>query len=362
MQERYQAPQHIMVEIIDLACQPDIWAALQNRRDPQEAMGDVATRYAFSQLMVEKRDYRELDDLSRQLIHERLDNIHRRAANLALRRGEDPLIVEPGLLFKICEHLANYVPIKPMGVYIHGELNRPENEVMRAMRQIKNLVTHERVREAFIAFMLDASADDELKGQLLQMARSGRLSGVNYEATIIFFAQPETMAFVLRFADRVQTARTLYCQEAYRCNVPADGLLSDPVFRRLMIAHLEEAPLDAGLRRRIVHELQQPEPCLDTESMEQLLELPTIRSFVENYAQDCEELPWRGRRLPKGVRRGYVEAALATIRDQQVYPLDTLGIDAEPEERQVAERAFAWAPHDEQDARFSSYRSIDIIA
>jgi hypothetical protein len=106
-----------------------------------------------------------------------------------------------------------------MGSHLQWKLEHCESAVSRAMRQIKHLLTRPEVTEPFVGFLLDelsaSVAGPELKAQLLQVARGGGLRGIDYEATIRFFAHPEVVAFVKRFAETVQTARTLYVEEEY---------------------------------------------------------------------------------------------------------------------------------------------------
>lgn len=205
--------------IVALTRQPKIAAALRGRRDRREAVRDLATRYAFHRLMYEGASMGELDTLSRALIRRALDVIHKRARQVEHRRGDNPLDVDSGLLLSLCKSLGRYVPHKPMGSHIQWKLEHCESAVSRAMRQIKHLLTRPEVTELFVGFLLDelsaSVAGPELKAQLLQVARGGGLRGIDYEAIIRFFAHPEVVAFVKRFAETVQTARTLYAEEEY---------------------------------------------------------------------------------------------------------------------------------------------------
>ena len=201
--------------IVRLGMQPDVLAALRGRRDSSEAVRDLATRYAFSMLMEQGQAFGKLDPLSQALVQRTLDLIYDRAFQVARRTGEDPLDAEPDLLLSLCQSLARYVPRKPIGAHISWKLHHYEGATSRAMRQIENLVRLPQVAEAFAAYVLDAAASDNLKAQLLQMARGGGRQGVNYEEAIRFFARPETIAFVKQFAATIQTARTLYGEEEY---------------------------------------------------------------------------------------------------------------------------------------------------
>jgi len=239
--------------IMALALQPDILAALRRRQDMHEAVRDVATRYAFHQLLMEGVNLGELDTLSRALIRRVFELIDKRARQIARQRGENPLDVESGLQLSICKCLARYVPRKPMGAHIQWKLEHYESAVSRAMRQIKYLVTRPDVTSPFIDHILDTKASPLIKGQLLKLARGGGLRGINYAEVIRFFAQPDTVAFVKRFAATVQTARTFYTEVEYA------------------------------------------------------------------------DIPWRGRRrLPKGRRQGYLDAALAELERPTDIWLDQL--------------------------------------
>ncbi|MEA3397493.1 MAG: hypothetical protein U9R05_08530, partial [Chloroflexota bacterium] len=92
-------------------------------------------------------------------------------------------------------------------------------------------VTRPEVTEAFVDYVLDAAAPPVLKAQLLQLARGGGLRGMNYEATIRFFARPGTVAFVKGFAALIQTARTLYAEVEY-ADLPWRGKRKLPRDRR----------------------------------------------------------------------------------------------------------------------------------
>jgi hypothetical protein len=227
--------------IVELGMQPEIRKALEGRRDPGIAAKDLATSYAFKALLEQGRAIGRLDPLSQALIVATLDLIHKRAEKLAARLGENPLEEDHGLLLAICKSLAGYVPRYPMGFYITWKLKRYEGATSRAMRQVKNLMRHPEVTEAFVAFLLEADAPDELKGRLATYARGGALEGVDYADVIRFFAQPETVAFVKRFAATVQTARTLYAEEEYE-GIAWRGKRRLPAGRR-------QGYLDAALAR-----------------------------------------------------------------------------------------------------------------
>lgn len=218
--------------LIRLSQQPEMLAALRGRRDPAEAVRDLATRCAFEALMVRGQPFHQLDPLSQALVQSTLDDLHERAEDAAQRLGENPLDADDRLLVEICQSLASYVPRKPMGGHIAFKLSRPESAASRAMRQIEHLVEDSRVQEAFVAFVLDArlcpevlerlqkvSADDHaadrFRARLVLLARGGGFKGLDWEATIRFFAQPETVAFVKRFAATYRPARTLYAEEEY---------------------------------------------------------------------------------------------------------------------------------------------------
>jgi hypothetical protein len=227
-------------EIVKLGMQPEILPALLQRRDSPEAVRDLAIRYAFAALMVQGRSFHELDPMSQVLIQQTLELIHQRAARVARRTGEHPLDEDPGLLLSLCKCLSRYVPRRPMGAHITYKLQRYEGAVSRAMRQIEYLITRPQVADAFAAYVLGAELPDafkarlagmarrrshrgateedpesEFKARLLHMARGGGRGDVNPEAVVRFFTLPETVAFVKRFADRVQTARTLYDEQEY---------------------------------------------------------------------------------------------------------------------------------------------------
>jgi hypothetical protein len=199
--------------IVRLALQPAYARALAKRRDREEAIRDIATCYAFD--LAFNHPDAALDALSSALVARTLDLIGKRARLVETKRGDDPTEVEPELVYRLCRDLARWVPRKPMGAHIQWQLEHYESDVSRAMRQIKHLVTRPEVTEAFVTYMLSADAAPALKARLLNLARGGGLTGVDYAATIHFFAQPETVAFIKGFAETVQTARTLYAEEEY---------------------------------------------------------------------------------------------------------------------------------------------------
>jgi hypothetical protein len=228
----------VVDEIVRLAMQPDIQAALRGRRDPEEAVRDLATRYAFQRLMVQGQPFDQLDPLSQALVRRTLDLIYQRAFQIAERTGEDPLDEDPGLLLSICKSLSRYVPRRPMGAHISWKLRHYEGAVSRVMRQIEHLVRCPEVTESFVAYVLDAPLADDVKAHLLQLARGGGRSGVDPEAVIRFFALPATVAWVKRFARTAQTARTLYAEAEYG-DLPWAGKRRLPANRRQ--GYLDEA-------------------------------------------------------------------------------------------------------------------------
>lgn len=224
----------VVEKIIALAQQPDVLAALRKRKDPQEAARDLVIRYAFQLMLAEGWDSAALDALSRAMIQRTLDVIYKRAAQVARKVGEDPLSAEPELLLRLCESLARHTLHQPVGAHIQWKLEHYEGAVSRAMRQIKHLVTRPEVTEAFVAFVLAADTPEApavLKAQLLHLARGGGLTGLDYAATIAFFAEPATVAFVKIFAKTVQTARTFYAEDEYT-GIPWRGQRRLPQRRR----------------------------------------------------------------------------------------------------------------------------------
>lgn len=205
----------VIEEIVNLGMQPDLLAALRQRHDPQEAVRDLATRYAFAALMVEGRPVYELDTLSSTLIQHTLNDVRQRAARLVRRLKVNPLQADDGLLLSICRTISHYTLHKPMGAHISTKLKLYESDVRRAMRQIRHLVTRPDITASFLTYVSEVDTPEGLKDQLRQIAEEGKLEGVDYEAVIRFFARPETVAFVKRFAGTVQTARTLYTEEEY---------------------------------------------------------------------------------------------------------------------------------------------------
>jgi hypothetical protein len=218
--------------IVQLGIAPKMNQALRGRRDPGVAVKDLATRYAFEALVEQGRPVQGLDPLSQELVQATLEMIEKRAKKVAARLGENPLEEDHGLLLAICRGLARYVPKRPMGAHITWKLNHYEGATSRAMRQLKNLMRHPEVRDAFVAFVLEAEASDELKGRLAGFARGDdSLKGAKYADVIRFFARPETVALVKRFASTVQTARTLYAEEEYY-DIAWQGKRRLPVNRR----------------------------------------------------------------------------------------------------------------------------------
>jgi hypothetical protein len=201
--------------VVALGQQPEILSALRQRRDPEEAVRDLCTRHAFAALMVAGQPFYTLDSMSQALIQHTLQRIYQRAAQVARCSGEDPLDEDPGLLLSICKCLSRYVPRRPMGAHISWKLRHYEGAVSRAMRQIENLVKRPEVSEPFVAHVLTTDLPQVFKAQLLQLARGGGRSGLDYATVIRFFALPATVTFVKRFAGTVQTARTLYDEEEY---------------------------------------------------------------------------------------------------------------------------------------------------
>jgi hypothetical protein len=246
--------------------QPDVLAALRERRDRQEAVRDLATRCAFAALMEQGHAVYELGPLYQALIQHTLDTIYERARQVEARVGEDPLDEEPGLLHSVCKSLSRYVPRKPMGAHLTWKLNHYESAVSRALRQIEHLVKLPQVTGQFVAHVLDALVPDVFKGELLQLARGGGRTGVNDEAVIRFFALPATVAFVKQFADSVQTARTLYAEEEYE-GIAWQGKRRLPASRR-------QGYVEAALAR--LERLE--EVSLDTEDVD-LHDLVEARSF-----------------------------------------------------------------------------------
>jgi hypothetical protein len=204
---------------------------LRGRSDLDEAIRDLATRYAFERLMIECLPLVELDPLAQILIQRTLIQIYAQAERLETRFGENPLDEDPGLLLGLCRSLAGYVPQKPIGGHIAWKLAHYEGAVSRAMRQIENLARTPAVTEPFVAFVLAVELPEEIrsrvqesagtdgvavfKARLALMARGGGRSGLDPVATIRFFALPATAAFVKGFAATVQPARTLYADEEY---------------------------------------------------------------------------------------------------------------------------------------------------
>ncbi len=218
-------------EIVHLGLQPAMQAALRGRLDVDEAVQDLATRFAFQKLMTEGQPCEALDPLSQALIRRTLARLYGQAAALERSIGENPLDEDPGLLLSLCRTIAGYVPHKPLGSHISWKLAHYEGAVSRASRQIENLVRTPAVTEDFVAFVLAAELTEEIrmrceetggaagvavfKARLALMARGGGRSGLDPVALVRFFALPATVAFVKRFAATVQPARTLYADEEY---------------------------------------------------------------------------------------------------------------------------------------------------
>jgi|GEM_PF-1110715 len=285
------AARRAAAEIVHLGMCSPLLAALRGRHDPEEAVRDLATRYAFGELMLQGRPFAELDPLSQALIQRTLDVVYKRAGQVERRTGINPLEVDGGkrpLLLTLGEEIARHTLQRPIGRHIQWKLDHPETAVSRAVRQIENLVRHPAIQEAFAAHVLGAAVPeeimpatrtaDEFKAGLLLLARGGGRSAVNYEAAIRFFALPETVAFVKRFAGYVQTARSLYPEEEY------------------------------------------------------------------------QDVPWQGRRLPQDRRQGYLDAALAELEQNRVKALDPLPkneVDSARPVRAESRLAQAAGPDDE---------------
>lgn len=233
-------------EIVRLGMQPEMQAALRGRRDLDEAIRDLATRYAFGQLMTEGQPFESLDGLSQALIQRTLTQVYAQAGRLEASFGENPLDEDPGLLLSLCRTVAGYVPHKPIGGHIAWKLAHYEGAVSRAMRQIENLVCTPAVTEPFVAFVLTAELPETIrqrvaetdadgvaafKARLALLARGGGRRGLDPVATIRFFALPATVAFVKGFAATVQPARTLYTEEEYTA-MPWAGKRALPRQRR----------------------------------------------------------------------------------------------------------------------------------
>jgi len=262
--------QSVVDQIVALGMQPKILKALRNRRDPNEAICDLATRYAFEQLMVEGLSFRQLDLLSWVLIQRTLEMIYQQDRKEARVVGEHPLEEDERRLLYICESLSRFDLRIPIGAHITWQLKHYEGASSRAMRQIQHLVTRDEVSEAFVAFVLQASPPDEFvdhlhrmglevdefRAQLCQMARGGGRRGVSYEAVIRFFDLPMTVEFVKPFADTVQTARTLYDEAEYE-GIPWRGKRRIPADQRR--GYIE--PARASIERRY-------EASLDTEDFD----------------------------------------------------------------------------------------------
>jgi hypothetical protein len=215
MSQRSGASGAVVEDIVRLGLQPDVLAALQQRRDPEEAIRDLATRHAFAAIMGQGRPFHALDGLSQALIQRTLDLIYRRADEVAERTGEDPLDEDAGLLLSLCESLSRYVPKKPMGAHISWKLHHYEGAVRRAMRQIEHLVGLPELAAALPGYILEAALPEVVKARLLSWLRGSDQAGLTCEAIVRFFALPATVEFVKRFAGTVQTARTLYAEEEY---------------------------------------------------------------------------------------------------------------------------------------------------
>lgn len=217
--------------IVHLGLQPAMQTALRGRSDLDEAIRDLATRYAFEQLLTAGQPYEALDPLSQRLIQRTLTRLYAQAERQAASFGENPLDEDPGLLLSLCRSIAGYMPHKPLGGHLTWKLAHYEGAVSRAMRQIENLVRTPAVTEDFVAFVLAAELPEAIrqrleessdrdavaafKARLALLARGGGRSGLDPVATIRFFALPTTIAFVKRFAATVQPARTLYAEEEY---------------------------------------------------------------------------------------------------------------------------------------------------
>lgn len=244
----------VVEAIVRLGLRPEMLAALRQRHDPEEAVRDLATRHAFELLMGRGQPFHALDGLSQALVQGTLDQIYRRAGQVAARTGEDPLDEDPGLLLSLCESLSRYVPRKPMGAHISWKLHHYEGAVRRAIRQIEHLVGLPEVAAALPDYILATSLPGEAKARLLLWLRGGDRGSLSYEAIVRFFALPGTAEFVKRFAGTAQTARTLYAEEEYD-GMDWHGPRRLPERRRQ--GYLEAAL--ASLERRSQESLDSPE-------------------------------------------------------------------------------------------------------
>lgn len=349
---------------VALLCEPETLAQMAERYDPAQAVADGLAREAFRRLYDLGQSWDTLDPVMQRMAARFINTIYRRAAGLERRRGQNPLDEGQAMVVQVCKALAHHNLRRPLGVSIQAKLNRAENGVMRAMRQIKSLVTHRLVREAFKAYVLGAEAEDELKGQLLWLAESGELTGVNYEAAVAFFSRRETVAFVLQFADRVQPARTLYSEDAYER--PHRGAIADPRFRGALRERIAAAAMDEGLKERLLRALRgEEDPRALGDAAAALLEAdPTAQELADDFAGQApaETLPWTGRRISAKARRGYIEAATAGLQSGRHRPLATTDAEEDGDASDRSETAYHLEATDDDDPRFSALRRPAVIA
>ena len=231
--------------IVQLGLQAEIQTALNERCDTAEAIRDLATRYAFAQAV--NCPHAPLDHLSQVMVARTLARIDQAAERAARMLGENPLDEDQGLVQSLYTSIAKFEPRKPIWRHIQYKVGRYESAASRCIRQIANLVHEPRVRCAFAEFAnahvqvahlpaylvtllvngvaaaetADATAPmhpqdaaskavQEFRQGLIRMARGGTRTGLPVEATIRFFALPETVGFVKQFATWLQPARTLY--------------------------------------------------------------------------------------------------------------------------------------------------------
>jgi hypothetical protein len=307
----------LLADLTAWARQPQMRDALDGRKDPAVALRDLAAGYAFKRLYADRVPFEALPAPLRRLVRQTLDTVHRRADAWARVFGEHPFDEDPNNLAKLCEELAGFVPRRPLAVHIDTKIRHYESAVSRAMRQIEYLAQRAEVRDAFVAFVLALELPRDLrerleevggangvalfKARLALMARKGGRKDLDPVATIRLFALPETIAFVMRYAGALETARSLYADEE-AADVPWTGKRQPRRNRRT--GYIEAALMQLDRSQR---SLGQVEP--DEDDDEAAPALPSLARLADPRAEAAFAAALRSRTFEQWVVETALEAA-----------------------------------------------------